>query len=429
MPLTQGQFGDITVEAAIVEPGKLRLDVRASRPVKLGDVGLQWNGREAELLQWNAYPSPGAISAIMLLIDSSDQRRQPQIERVASQLQQLETLAKSHQRFGVATYDSDLTIWLPPLSTTDKLAPALAELRATGKASELFKSTLSAIKRLAELPAGRRAIFLFSDGLAEDAGYRAEDVVTAARAAGVVIYSFATGGDAGSNVAIANLVQLSKGSGGAHALISEDPAALRQAIANALAALDSGGVGFFALPGDKTEMNGTAMVHWLESGRTGEGMLTFKARVVEPQVAQEPPPPPAQPAGTDWKPWLVGGGLLVGVGLLLLAIVRARRARRRGLAGEPVAWLDLLVQERRRVAVDRLPFRIGRSSDNALVLPLDTISSYHAEIFRDDQGHLAISDMNSKNGLYVNLTKIHSIALSNGDLIEMGEIKIRFRSA
>lgn len=427
-PLMQGQFGDVSVEAAVVEPGKLRIDLRAQRPVKFEDITLEWNGRAAPLQQWNAYPTRGAISAVMLLIDSSDQRRQEQIERVASQLLQLQGLAGAHHRFGVATYDSELTIWLPPDATADKLAPALAGLRATGKATELYKSTLTAIKRLAELPVGRRAIFLFSDGLAEDVGYRSEDVITAARAAGVVIYTFDTGADGKQTAATANLILLSKGSGGAHATISDDPADLGRSIGIALAALDSGGVGYFEVPTDGGQTIGTVVVRWNDQGKPGEATLRFQPRTVPVQVAQEPPKAAPEPPRAEWIPWAAATGAILGSALLLFSIWRIRLARRRGLAGEPVAWLDVLTQGRRHVGVDRLPFRIGRNADNALVLPLDTISSYHAEISRNEQGQLEISDMNSKNGLYVNLTKIHGIVLHNGDLIELGEVKIRFRS-
>ena len=45
--------------------------------------------------------------------------------------------------------------------------------------------------------------------------------------------------------------------------------------------------------------------------------------------------------------------------------------------------------------------KVGRGSDNDIVLNHDEISTHHVEFFMDESGLVFITDMNSKNGTYV----------------------------
>ncbi|MCS7024398.1 MAG: SpoIIE family protein phosphatase [Bryobacteraceae bacterium] len=67
-----------------------------------------------------------------------------------------------------------------------------------------------------------------------------------------------------------------------------------------------------------------------------------------------------------------------------------------------------------------LPFRIGRQSDNHLVLRDNRASRYHARIDCDESGYF-LEDLNSRHGVLVNGVKIPGrIHLRSGDCIEFG---------
>jgi sigma-B regulation protein RsbU (phosphoserine phosphatase) len=81
--------------------------------------------------------------------------------------------------------------------------------------------------------------------------------------------------------------------------------------------------------------------------------------------------------------------------------------------------------------IKRLPFHIGRGTENDLVLPHSSVSRRHATITRLADG-LAIMDTNSRNGVVVNGKKLaasESRRLEEHDLVLIGNIKLRLAVA
>lgn len=69
--------------------------------------------------------------------------------------------------------------------------------------------------------------------------------------------------------------------------------------------------------------------------------------------------------------------------------------------------------------------RLGRASDNHVHIPVDTVSSYHAEITRDGNSFV-IRDLESGNGTYVNDERITRKTLQPGDLVRCDWVNFRF---
>ena len=65
---------------------------------------------------------------------------------------------------------------------------------------------------------------------------------------------------------------------------------------------------------------------------------------------------------------------------------------------------------------------------NDIVFSNTSISGYHAELHAKRDGTFYISDLGSGNGVLVNNQRISQSAdLKEGDLIELGEVRFRFR--
>ena len=72
--------------------------------------------------------------------------------------------------------------------------------------------------------------------------------------------------------------------------------------------------------------------------------------------------------------------------------------------------------------------RIGRHRDNDICLQNDSISRRHALLhFNADNRRFVITDLGGDNGVIVNKVKQQSHELSDGDLVELGEVRLRFR--
>lgn len=68
---------------------------------------------------------------------------------------------------------------------------------------------------------------------------------------------------------------------------------------------------------------------------------------------------------------------------------------------------------------------IGRASSNDIVLKEAKVSRQHSIIKRQGQEYL-IEDLHSSNGVFVNDEKIKEHALSNGDIIKIGDFVMKF---
>jgi len=75
---------------------------------------------------------------------------------------------------------------------------------------------------------------------------------------------------------------------------------------------------------------------------------------------------------------------------------------------------------------------IGRATDNEIVIDDDAVSSYHAMItVRESAGDSKVmdyilEDLDSTNSTYVNNKAVKTHKLTNGDIIRVGETRLKF---
>ena len=94
-----------------------------------------------------------------------------------------------------------------------------------------------------------------------------------------------------------------------------------------------------------------------------------------------------------------------------------------------VRALGALVADDARYPIGTAPIRIGRMSDNTVVVHHAHVSRYHAEV-RNDGGRAVLVDLGSTNGTRHNGVRVDGhVALSHGDEITLGDVVLRFESA
>jgi adenylate cyclase len=71
--------------------------------------------------------------------------------------------------------------------------------------------------------------------------------------------------------------------------------------------------------------------------------------------------------------------------------------------------------------------RVGRGSDNDVVLSDVSVSRYHAEILREAEGW-SVHDLKSTNGVEINRVPVEKAPLRPGDLLGVGSFEIRLES-
>jgi len=72
--------------------------------------------------------------------------------------------------------------------------------------------------------------------------------------------------------------------------------------------------------------------------------------------------------------------------------------------------------------------KIGKKTDNDIVVNDKTVSRYHVDIQVGEDNSYLLKDLNSTNGTVINGMKVKEAYLSQGDLIEIGETTIEFQT-
>ncbi len=88
----------------------------------------------------------------------------------------------------------------------------------------------------------------------------------------------------------------------------------------------------------------------------------------------------------------------------------------------------LIDADGRRLELRRdAPTTIGRSLDNDLVLPYQSISRHHARIAQVG-GAFRLHDLGSQNGCFVDGKRVSEAPLRDGDMIKLGDAQFKFRA-
>ncbi len=71
--------------------------------------------------------------------------------------------------------------------------------------------------------------------------------------------------------------------------------------------------------------------------------------------------------------------------------------------------------------MDKIHLRIGSFLDNDMVIESEGVDGNHLELFCDSDGNVFITDLNTKNGTFINGEELNGYALLNqGDKVVLG---------
>ncbi|MFH0924909.1 MAG: FHA domain-containing protein [bacterium] len=86
-------------------------------------------------------------------------------------------------------------------------------------------------------------------------------------------------------------------------------------------------------------------------------------------------------------------------------------------------------KEVRRLNIDKKVITIGRSRQSDIFLDNQAISRHHAEILITNDNEVILSDLESKNGTYINSERIKKRSLKNGDIIRVGKFELIYNDS
>ena len=419
--------GGLHLDGNQPDPLSLVLDYDMAPPIPVARIEGEINSTALPEPKLTPYPAEGQTTAILFLIDTSDPARKKVVDAVVRDVRAMIGHAQPYHRLGLATFDSAMTMRAEVGASPEAMQRALAAVLAAGKRTELFRRGAEAVLKLAEVKSTRKALFLFSDGRAEDdpkaypLSYMADTAITA----DVRVYAFCYTGVAPPPISCQNLSRLAEETGGVYFAASRALTLPAEATAAPFIGIDNGGRAVFDLAPAAAALIG------------GKRDLRLVAELTRASAASSSPsrsscrPCPSSIARskTDNLPWTGAAvaAILAIIGLSIYAAFFLLRQRHDTVALQhPVAYLEFLDGDGTRHPMIGGALRIGRSAGNEVRLANTSVSAHHAEIHRRRDGTFIITDLKSMNGVAVNEAKVATAELHDGDEIDLGEVRFRF---
>ncbi len=398
-------------------------DYRVSQSLQVENVGVRLGGKPVQLKaeSFTPYPAENQTTAILFLIDTSDPGRKNTIERrIVSDLFDIlssPSAKKPHIKYSLSTFDTEIKIQSPFGANYADTLNALANIKADGMATEFYKSILTAIKQLNSIDASRKGLIILSDGKDEDRAYKHEDVLKAAKEANVVIMGLGYAEKKSDYPYLQTLQRLSDETHGFFVNVS-DKSSFNKIIQEPFSFLEKGGR--LTIPSAGYYGN---EILTLELGIVGGKSISIDSKV---NISDDRSF--LDRMSVYFKKYWLYVFLILAISCLSGYLIY-RLQKKFSLKRMPeieYAFLSEANGMGSKYYIKKTAVRVGRGSDNDICLLNDSISSHHAEIHMRRDLSFFIVDLNSTNGVIVNGEKVAQQELQDGDLIEIGEVRLSF---
>jgi len=88
----------------------------------------------------------------------------------------------------------------------------------------------------------------------------------------------------------------------------------------------------------------------------------------------------------------------------------------------PILTVQIPGEEPQAYEFDEPHVTIGRSDENSIVIPHDSLSTSHAQLKRNDDGSYQLMDLGSTNGTYVDGQEINDVQLGDTAGLAFGQV-------
>jgi len=447
---TPGGSDDPAVSAASGPLATVSCNVWAADPVTFKGVKATVKGR-SEPLEVRFEPRNQSLAALFLIQLMDPARRSVTTQMVDTVIKVAEP-REGKRRFAAYTVANDLNLIADFGASKSDFDKQVRAVRGAALPTQLYKGALEAIAKLAKERADRKALVILGDGNSDDTSYDHDQVVKAARDAGVIIHALGFAAEAADLPKFQNIRRLAEDTGGVRREVRVG-ATQKYAIGSQFVpeALENGGTARVSLkepPGPLTLVFSADFATGRSESLDYAITMPAPPPARAPAAAQQPAPSAPSEPPLAWHQKLMAwarenkaaaliSGVAVGLGTIGLALfaVSSYAARKARLAegaladGVVYGWLDMLDGNASCYPLQTTNVRIGRHRDNDICLLNDSISRRHALLhYNADSRRFVITDLGGGNGVIVNKVRQKSHDLNDGDLVELGEVRLRFRA-
>lgn len=486
IPASQGVAQEMQMQCKTLDVSdakELACNFKFSEPQSLESLDFKANNELIEGAEFTPYSGTASTSAFLFLVDTSNPRRSATVKRNLEIVRDQLRFSTATRLMGVATFANNLNLIYSPQERHSSVQERLGSIVADGAATEFFSSALEGIKILNDVKADRRALVIMSDGKAEDTAYNRSDVINAAREAGVTIIGLGFAEAESETPALQEIRRLAEETNGYfESVVAAEPFPA-DFLTNLSRYLENGGV----MKAPLNDLNGSLdinLIATLTNGRQLSASNTIDIEIEVPKsvepVVEEGPSFISRlyrmfdgvfAGASDWAQnnGLLAYLLLAIIPLLMVGAYLLMQSRNQeteveefiseGIEEETVSDTELLSgidefdlidtedeatraiatantesfgyfevvgSEENKYQIQGHSVSIGRHSDNDIQLTNDSVHRHHAHLHIAPNGTPTLHDLDTANGLLVNSAQVKKVELKTGDIIELGEVRLRF---
>lgn len=398
--------------------GEISCTYRLSADLKEDKVSLQVDGKNRKVTNFKNYLDSNQKTAILFLIDVSDPARADTVKGNIDAIRALVGKIRPNQVFGIAAFDSELRQIAPMGSSREALDSALNKVRAGGPATEFYKNIMVGAQVLGDAKADRKALVLMSDGKAEDSAYRHEDAVKALKALNIALIGVGLSEKPSDTPYLQTIERLAGETSGDFVVWPKNQRLPADFLAAPFQAVENGGRFSF----DAKDLSGKVS---LKLSLAAKGKPVGQVSdIVDMDANRSSVAKLMAFARSNWI--ALAAGFLTLLAIAIGLKVLRRRSGETEAGEQDYGILQELDGQETAHPLLRTAVRIGRGDDSDIRLINNSVSRNHAELHRrDDTWHIV--DLGSTNGVRVNDETVSSAAVKAGDLVEIGEVRLRFR--
>lgn len=467
---------DLKIERVAGEK-RIRVSLRLADTVNITSATTKLKTATGETtmpVTWKAFDSmPEANCAWMIVIDNSNPARQQTVKACVAEVRAFLALLPKGDAVMIASLSRDLVVESPFDSAQSQRDTALAAIKADGEASLttlIYQNVKHGLAdHLARRSESRKCVVLLTDGKDETPGgpvavkARRDELITEAKKLGIPVHSFGFAEKATEANYFADLKEAALQTDGLHvpAVVATHQLAT-DTWPTLVGVMHGGGTALLDVSA-LTEAGSVTLELTSESGKNASVLIPHEVVAqalhvdAPPAPALKPAMPASDPLSAKEAPSMpLWAWAAAGAGLLML-VVLARRGKKNSRgdapkqaapvraepaaapkrpapapstpvaenASAPPALLELVDGNRTRHTVTAKGAKIGSGKHNDIVFKDDSVSESHCVITMKN-GEWTIADLESASGLCVNGTYYHQASLSAGDVIQIGEVEMRF---
>jgi len=432
---------------------RIKCEIRADAPLLIDKVDVTYNGKDLKGTNFSKFSDLKNQNNITFLLDLNNKLDPAHFTRYKKLILNILNANIQNVNFEVIGISNMNTIIAPLGTARETIKLALNGSSQSGKSTEILKSTSQFVDQVKDRSENRKIIVFLSSGISDDKAYTPQEISIKLKQEGFIVYSLVPFRDKPDNQATQILQRLADEAQGKLITNSNDKEMELNSIKIG-ALLSNGGIIYF----DKVGQDFDVKINY-----TGGSSDLFKYKsnnnqnIIEQSTDKLPYTNNTSKENLSFfainfqlfVDWFnlneINKFISIFLGLIFffIILIGSRKLLNNPKQTENVtnvevtevkneikpilAWLEVLDGKNSQETISSPSATIGRQKDNDIVFLNTSVHRNHAILTQDPNGHFLITDLGGENGTIINGVKTKSSIISDGDIIELGEVRMRFR--